>query len=659
MSYEQPKRRPIHALSDQLISQIAAGEVIDRPSSVVKELVENAVDAGAKHITVRLREGGVKEIAVADDGGGIPADELTLALTRHATSKIGNLIDLEQVASYGFRGEALASIASVADVTITSRTAQEAEASAIHPGGEITAAAGGVGTTVVVADLFYKTPARRKFLKAEKTENAHVAEQLQRMALSCPDVDLRLVVDGKTVLTLPAQSAQERIYAVMPTEFRTSSRYVLHEAQGMRLVGFVGLPKAAKARTSAQYFFVNGRFVRDKVLQHAVRAAYADVLHGALQPLFCLMLDLDPEMVDVNVHPQKTEVRFRDTGAVHRLVTNALTEVLAESCQPTQEAVSSQGLKQQTSAAAAVNIIEPTGREVIQSRRMSESNALAKPAPLTQEQWMALYGRKKTENGAAAMECRAVEDRVVASVPASVVSPIRRSVSWDGTMAATPISRTEPSETPPVVNVPQQTEIEVVRKEAPLGRALAQLAGIYILAENEAGLLIVDMHAAHERINYEKLKKEADRKLAVQPQLVPMTFRVTPQEMATFEEHEEDLAALGLELSAVGESALALRTLPALLANERVDAEAMTKGVLHDLADFGTSALTLEMRNKCLATMACHGSIRANRHLTLVEMQAILDAMPRTARSDQCNHGRPTWTTVSIKELDKLFLRGQ
>ena len=329
MSYELPLRRPIHALSDQLISQIAAGEVIDRPASVVKELVENAVDAGAHRIEVRLREGGVKEITVTDDGCGIPEDELKLALTRHATSKIGSLLDLEKVASYGFRGEALASIASVADVTVTSRTAEAESASAIYPDGHVGPAAGNLGTTVKVADLFYKTPARRKFLKAERTETAHVTEQLQRMALSCPDVDIRLSVDGTGVLSLPSQAADERVFAVMPESFRAASRGVLAESDTMRITGFAGLPTAAKARTSAQYFFVNGRFVRDKVLQHAVRAAYADVLHGAMQPLFCLMLDIDPQLVDVNVHPQKSEVRFRDSGAVHRFITHAITDALA------------------------------------------------------------------------------------------------------------------------------------------------------------------------------------------------------------------------------------------------------------------------------------------------------------------------------------------
>ncbi len=636
MSYELPLRRPIHALSDQLISQIAAGEVIDRPASVVKELVENAVDAGAHRIEVRLREGGVKEITVTDDGCGIPEDELKLALTRHATSKIGSLLDLEKVASYGFRGEALASIASVADVTVTSRTAEAESASAIYPDGHVGPAAGNLGTTVKVADLFYKTPARRKFLKAERTETAHVTEQLQRMALSCPDVDIRLSVDGTGVLSLPSQAADERVFAVMPESFRAASRGVLAESDTMRITGFAGLPTAAKARTSAQYFFVNGRFVRDKVLQHAVRAAYADVLHGAMQPLFCLMLDIDPQLVDVNVHPQKSEVRFRDSGAVHRFITHAITDALASGGRTNTEP-SVEFPSEVPTAEVAVAVKEPTGHEVIQSKRFA-SNAASKPAPLSQEQWLALYGRKREEE-------RRLSDTPLfsATETAKPAAPKPASETWADTL-----------------RVPQEEpQLPEVKATAPLGRALAQLAGIYILAENEEGLLIVDMHAAHERINYERLKAAADKNLSVQPLLVPVTFRVTGEEMGTFEEYGEALASLGLEVTAAGEAALAVRALPAVLAREKTDVEKLVTSVLADLAQYGTSTLTKEMRNKCLATMACHGSIRANRHLTVPEMQAILDDMPRTPRSDQCNHGRPTWTVVSIKELDKLFLRGQ
>lgn len=636
MSYELPLRRPIHALSDQLISQIAAGEVIDRPASVVKELVENAVDAGAHRIEVRLREGGVKEITVTDDGCGIPEDELKLALTRHATSKIGSLLDLEKVASYGFRGEALASIASVADVTVTSRTAEAESASAIYPDGHVGPAAGNLGTTVKVTDLFYKTPARRKFLKAERTETAHVTEQLQRMALSCPDVDIRLSVDGTGVLSLPSQAADERVFAVMPESFRAASRGVLAESDTMRITGFAGLPTAAKARTSAQYFFVNGRFVRDKVLQHAVRTAYADVLHGAMQPLFCLMLDIDPQLVDVNVHPQKSEVRFRDSGAVHRFITHAITDALASGGRTNTEP-SVEFPSEVPDAEVAVAVKEPTGHEVIQSKRFA-SNAASKPAPLSQEQWLALYGRKREE------ERRLSDTPLFATTEtANSVAPEPAAKMWADTL-----------------RVPQEEpQLPEVKATAPLGRALAQLAGIYILAENEEGLLIVDMHAAHERINYERLKAAANKNLSVQPLLVPVTFRVTGEEMGTFEEYGDALASLGLEVTAAGEAALAVRALPAVLAREKTDVEKLVTSVLADLAQYGTSTLTKEMRNKCLATMACHGSIRANRHLTVPEMQAILDDMPRTPRSDQCNHGRPTWTVVTVKELDKLFLRGQ
>lgn len=637
MSYAPPQRRPIAALSDQLISQIAAGEVIDRPASVVKELVENAVDAGATRIEVRLKEGGVKEITVADDGCGIPQGELKLALTRHATSKIENLLDLEKVASFGFRGEALASIASVADVTVTSRTKEADSASAIYPDGHVGPAAGNPGTTIKVADLFYKTPARRKFLKAERTETAHVTEQLQRMALSSPEVDIRLVVDGAATLSLPAQPADERIYSVMPEGFREGSRAVYAESETMRITGFAGLPTHAKARTSAQYFFVNGRFVRDKVLQHAVRAAYADVLHGAMQPLFCLMLDIDPQAVDVNVHPQKSEVRFRDSGAVHRFVTHAIEDALAPA--GALKVVAPDAPEEGASCVA-----EPTGREVLQSNRFGRGGA-SRPAPLTQEQWMALFGSKDTSEPArlASDDSAAYELR---PTPSQTTLPVAANVSEAPVWADAMKSEAE-------------QEIPEVRNAAPLGRALAQLAGIYILAENEEGLLIVDMHAAHERINYEKLKAAAARSISVQQLLVPVTFRVSGEEMDVFEAHGEALAALGLEVTAAGDAALAVRALPAVFARDRTDVEKLVKGVLHDLDQFGASSLTEEMRNKCLATMACHGSIRANRHLTIPEMQAILDDMPRTPRSDQCNHGRPTWTTVTIKELDKLFLRGQ
>ncbi len=640
MSYELPLRRPIHALPDQLISQIAAGEVIDRPASVVKELVENAVDAGARRIEVRLREGGVKELTVADDGCGIPESELKMALTRHATSKIDSLLDLEKVASYGFRGEALASIASVADVTVTSRTADAETASAIHPDGHVGPAAGNPGTTVKVEDLFYKTPARRKFLKVERTETAHVKEQLQRTALASPDIDLRLVVDGAPVLTLPAQPADERVFAVMPEGFKDACRGVLAESDAMRITGFTGLPTAAKARATAQYFFVNGRFVRDKVLQHAVRTAYADVLHGAMQPLFCLMLDIDPQLVDVNVHPQKSEVRFRDSGMVHRFITHAIQDALAAGGGAEENA----GVEPPQTPDGAATVKEPTGREVLQSRRFGGA-ASGRPAPLTQAQWIALYGRQNSES----QTDERADERRASDVPTD--------------FALRPQSAEAPSKpaTPAWADsvAPAEEEFPEVKEAAPLGRALAQLAGIYILAENEEGLLIVDMHAAHERINYERLKRAADRSMAVQPLLVPNTFRVTEEEMGSFEAHGEALAALGLEVTAAGEAALAVRALPAVLARERTDVEKLVKGVLRDLEEYGTSSLTKEMRNKCLATMACHGSIRANRHLTIPEMQAILDDMPRTPRSDQCNHGRPTWTVVSIKDLDKLFLRGQ
>lgn len=611
-------RSPIKELPDQLISQIAAGEVIERPASVVKELVENAVDAGARHIEVRLDEGGVKRIVVTDDGCGIAKDELELALRRHATSKIATLMDLESVASFGFRGEALASIASVADVTVTSRTSVADKAWAIDKDG-VRPGAGTKGTRIEVEDLFYKTPARRKFLKAEATETAHVRAQIERIALANPDIDFRLIVNGKPTLTLPAQDATTRIWDVMPKEFRQACRRVSADAPGLRLQGWTGLPTAARSRTDAQYVFVNGRYIRDRVLQHAIKTAYADVLHGSAQPMYCLMLSINPSRVDVNVHPQKSEVRFRDSQLVHGFVSRALTQALAQIAAST-EGDATDG---RTEPTAIVN--EPVRTSSgVEGFRLS---AHAKPTPLTQQQWLNLYG------GGRAPVATAVPTRVSDRAP----------MAEDKTVLPLPMPGQDAS--------PEAFGY--------LGHAVAQIGGVYVLAENEHGLVIVDMHAAHERITYEKLKKEADGGLAQQVLLVPVVMRVTPEEMDTFESHRDSFGALGLDLSAAGATALTLRALPSLLAAQRVDAEELIHGVLNDLAQYGSSDLTQTVRNRCLATMACHGSVRAHRQLTLQEMDALLRQMEATERADQCNHGRPTWTQLTMQELDRLFLRGR
>ena len=586
--------RHIAALPDELISQIAAGEVIERPASVVKELVENAVDAGSKNIEVRLEAGGIKRIIVSDDGSGIAREDLVLALRRHATSKIRSLADLESVASLGFRGEALASIASVATVEITSRTADSENAWKIGKDG-VQPASGSFGTRVLVEDLFYKTPARRKFLKSEATEASHVREYMQRIALSHPNIAFRLFVDARNVLILPAASAQERRDAVMPHEFREASREVSAQAPGIKLTGAVCLPSAARTRADAQYFFVNGRFVRDRVLQHAIKSAYADVLHIAMQPMFCLALEIDPTRVDVNVHPQKTEVRFRDSSFVHGFVTKAVMDVLSRI-----------EIDEETGELRSANVPEtfekPSSVSAPVQRGFVFRDSERKPS---EETWKALYARTESAE----------------SIPSDSV-------------------------------LTQDTE-------APLGHAIGELAGIYILAQNAEGLVIVDMHAAHERVTYERLKKEADTRLEVQMLLVPISLEVSADAMETFEEHKADLTNLGLDLTRASETSLLLRSMPALLSATSLDARAMVTEILDEFSQFGSSEITTQLRNKCLATMACHGSVRAHRILSIAEMDALLRSMERTERSGECNHGRPTWRVVTLKELDDFFMRGK
>lgn len=593
-------RRTISELDDRLISQIAAGEVIERPASVIKELVENAIDAGSTHIEVRIEEGGIARMVVSDDGCGIAKDELALAVKRHATSKIHSLNDLESVASFGFRGEALASIASVSDMTVTSRTPEADCAWSIARDGVITPAAGRTGTRIEVKDLFYLTPARRKFLKSPATEQAHIVAQLERVALAHPEVDIRLFAGGKPVLNCVQAEPEARMLVVMPREFAQAHRAVNAQAPGIGLTGWVGLPTAARSRTDRQYFFVNGRFIRDRVLQHAVKAAYADVLHAQAQPMYCLMLTINPTRVDVNVHPQKSEVRFRDASFVHSFVSRAIESVLSVT-QVTQNTADN--------AAAPVHMPTPTTHAAQPER--------AKPATITEQQWLQLYAQAKpsaqTAAGAQLPPAAAVADSVVAASSL----------------------------------------------DQPLGRAIAQIAGIYVLAENAQGLVIVDMHAAHERITYEKLKAKETLGMDQTVLLVPAVFRVTDEEMAVFEAHREQIAELGLDISANGPNVLSLRALPAILAHNRLDAAALVHALLEDFAQFGQSQLTQERRNHCLATMACHGSVRAHRALTLPEMDALLRQMEATERADQCNHGRPTWTQLTVAELDKLFMRGQ
>ncbi|MEZ5614110.1 MAG: DNA mismatch repair endonuclease MutL [Rhodocyclaceae bacterium] len=571
----------IRPLPDLLISQIAAGEVVERPASVVKELLENSLDAGARNISVQLLEGGVRQIRIADDGGGIPKAELPLALARHATSKIASLEDLERVASLGFRGEALASIAAVARLTLTSRLREAPHAWRIGPGSDVAPAALGGGTVIEVDDLYFNTPARRKFLKSEHTEFAHCEEAVRRAALAHPAVAFQLQHNGRSMLHLAAGDAARRVADILGEEFAAQSRAVDAAAGGLHLAGYAALPAYSRARADAQYFFVNGRFVRDKLLAHAVREAYADILHGQRHAAYVLFLDIDPRGVDVNVHPAKTEVRFRDGRAVHQFVFHALQRALAAP------------LAQAAAAGGPVSAAVPAG--------------LTLPASAPRQQALA------------------VEQPVAAY--------------YDFVRPSAAMPETEAGAAPP------------------LGFALAQLHGIYILAQNASGLVLVDMHAAHERILYEKLKTALDERPAVQPLLVPVVISASGEETAAAEAHAETLGRLGFEVAAAGPRELVVRAVPALLASGRIPD--LVRALLAELEKFGASRAAAERRNELLATMACHGAVRANRILSLPEMNALLRQMEETERADQCNHGRPTWTRLSMEELDRLFLRGR
>ncbi|QDX83034.1 DNA mismatch repair protein MutL [Denitratisoma sp. DHT3] len=590
----------IHPLPDLLISQIAAGEVVERPASVLKELLENSLDAGATKIDVQLEEGGVRLVRVTDDGCGIEPEDLSLALARHATSKIGSLSDLERVASYGFRGEALASIASVARVSIGSRTAGAQRGSRIR-GDTLTLepAAMAAGTTIEVADLYFNTPARRKFLRTDATEYAHCDEALRRMALANPAVAFGLAHNGNQRRRLAAGDLKRRAQEILGDDFLEHARAVEVGAGPLRLTGFAALPAYSRAGRDEQYFYVNGRFVRDKLLAHAVREAYVDVLHGARHPAYVLFLTLDPAGVDVNVHPAKTEVRFRDARGVHQFVFHALQRTLAAPLATLP-----------TAATPAPATSPPAG-----------ADAYPRPMP-----WQAPLGvRENTAQDYLAF-ARGAFDAASIPVPA-----------------------------PGMASAPQAAGRD---DGPPLGYAIAQLHGIYVLAQNAAGLVLVDMHAAHERILYEGLKNQLDAgSPPVQPLLVPLVMAAGEKELACAEEHGDTLARLGFELSPAGPRELAVRAVPALLAAG--DLPALVRSLLADLAEFPASRVIEARRNELLATMACHGAVRARRALSLAEMNALLRDMEATERADQCNHGRPTWVQLSIADLDKLFLRGQ
>jgi DNA mismatch repair protein MutL len=597
----------IRALPDLLINQIAAGEVVERPAAALKELLENALDAGAAQVDVDLAAGGVKRIRVADNGGGIEREDLALAVARHATSKIMSVMDLEAIASLGFRGEALASIASVSRLALASRAIGKPHAWRIEvEGGTVTPvspAALAVGTTVTVEELFFNTPARRKFLRTEATEWAHCDEAFRRVALAHPAAAFTLQHNGRVVHRLVAGGRQARVEQLLGDAFVTHAARVDADAGGVRLTGFAVRPAYA-AQGGGQFIFVNGRFVRDRVLQHALREAYRDVLHHDRQPAYALWLDVDPRRVDVNVHPQKIEVRFRDSGAIHQFVRHAVERALAANAaeQP------------------AVSAAERLGA--------------------TAAQWPPIGASR---------------DGYAQAVAGSGTAP-----AWGRTQTPLAIDAAEPSAFYAKL-FGARTDANALPLPAddphPLGFALAQLHGVYILAQNRVGLVLVDMHAAHERIMYERLKNVAATHLPVQPLLVPATFAAEPLEVATMEENEETLATLGFAMSALGPGTLAVRGIPAPLTD--ADPTALARAVLHEIREFGGTQALSARRDELLSTMACHGAVRANRALQVPEMNALLRQMEATERSGQCNHGRPTWYQLALPDLDRLFMRGR
>ena len=605
----------IHLLPDLLINQIAAGEVIERPAAALKELLENSLDAGATDIAVQLEVGGIKLLRVRDNGKGIAKDELKLALMRHATSKIASLDDLQRVASMGFRGEALASMAAVAQLTLTSRATMSSTSASDTHGWKVEAIDGRLsepapashvqGTTVEIRELYFNTPARRKFLKSESTEFAWCEEAFKRIALSRPDVAFSLQHNGRTVWQLPAlqgeQAALKRVAALLGDEFGQAAVPVSRNAANLSLQGLAALPAYSRASRDAQYFFVNGRFVRDKVASHALRQAYQDILHHQRHPAFVLFLELPPELVDVNVHPAKSEVRFRESQGIHQFIFHTLQQALAI---PALSGVTTAGLPTRSPFAM------PSQQKM----------------PLDAAQLNASYQVWEAQTGNA--------------------NPSQPPLIRGGAFF------------PPDKGGPRGVGFSASPDDHPLGFALAQLSGIYILAQNTQGMIVVDMHAAHERIVYEKLKTALDaEQIATQPLLIPVSFFADTLDIATAEAEQAALKTLGFDIAPLSPTTLAVRAMPVLL--KQSEAEAAAREVLDELREFGASRVLTERRNELLSTLACHGAVRANRILSVTEMNALLREMERTERSGQCNHGRPTWFQISLTELDKMFMRGK
>jgi DNA mismatch repair protein MutL len=632
---------PIQVLPDILISQIAAGEVVERPASALKELIENSLDAGATRIDIKLEQGGVKLLSVQDDGAGITLDELPLSLARHATSKIATLEDLESVASLGFRGEALASMASVARVSVTSRTpsaphAGQIDAEGSAPGAVRPAALSG-GTLINVADLFFNTPARRKFLKSEATEYAHCAEIVRRMALSRPDVAFTLTHNGRIQLRFPSQGLDERIAAVLGEDFVAAAVVVDEQAGPFSLSGMAALPAYSRSGRDAQYVFVNGRFVRDKLIAHALREAYRDVLHHDRHPAYALFFRLPPEGVDVNVHPAKTEVRFRDSRGVHQFLFHAIERALSGSASESRE------------AGHRLPQVESPPTPLYQGGHIS--NPLDKGG---RPQGGGIYGGGghaaggfpplPAGEGRGEGEMFAKPTSWGAPTQSSIPLQARESQAFYDALYRTP-GVEEPSAS-------QETDAY------PLGYALGQLHGIYVLAQNTKGLVVVDMHAAHERVVYEKLKCALDaRAVPTQSLLIPVTVTADERDVAAIGDHAEALQNIGFDIHPIAANTVAVRAVPALLKD--ADPLALTRDLLREIREYGVSRLITERRNELLSTLACHGAVRANRKLTIPEMNALLREMEATERAGQCNHGRPTWFQLGMNDLDKWFRRGE